>query len=464
MDRSRADDILREWSAVASNARRPLSAPRRHVTRTALPAGLLAAAVLGLAAVLVFSLLYRGNQPVGPSPSSSATASPSTSATPIATPEPTTKGLVFRTTGSMAHARTWPGLTAVVLKSGRVFVVGGELPVESGGPAIPTAEIYDPATGEFTSTGAMKAVRYYPAVALLNDGRVLVAGGLAGPTQGKVHSAEIYDPATDSFSLTGSPVWDRQNGVAVTLQDGRVLIAGGYSSGSSLPTVRAELYDPATGKFSATGSMTVARFYGTPSATLLADGRVLFAGGGCDDGNGGLGGGIASAELYDPKTGKFGATGSMLAARYEHTATLLPDGRVLIAGGFGGDDASLDSAELYDPKTGKFSATGSMHSPRGAQTATLLPDGRVLIAGGWDFTRGPTGEVASDLLLSSAELFDPAAGSFAEAPPMTTARRGHAAVPLPDGSVLVVGGQGTEITAGEENDLASAEVAGPAGG
>ena len=172
-----------------------------------------------------------------------------------------------------------------------------------------------------------------------------------------------------------------------------------------------------------TGALTTARHSHT--ATLLPDGRVLVAGGSV-----GWGGVLSSTELYDPASGAWTATGSMATARSSHTATLLPDGRVLVAGlGAGGP-----STELYDPATGAWTTTGPMDVSRYDHTATLLPDGRVLVAGG---------SVGGDNALSSAELYDPASGTWTPTGAMTTARARHTATLLPDGRVLVAfGGPG----------------------
>jgi hypothetical protein len=169
---------------------------------------------------------------------------------------------------------------------------------------------------------------------------------------------------------------------ATLLPNGNVLIAGG-SSDTVTALASAELYNPQTGTFTMTGAMGMERADHTE--TLLATGQVLVAGG-----LGFAGGFLNSAELYDPASGSFRATGTMTSARDEHTATLLSNGKVLLIGGYGPDAlghiAIFSSAELYDPQTGSFTTTNNMNTARRLHTATRLPDGRVLLAGGLDAT------------------------------------------------------------------------------
>ena len=182
-----------------------------------------------------------------------------------------------------------------------------------------------------------------------------------------------------TWTLTGSMNTARVFHMMTLLQNGQVLVAGGRGS-NGRPLASAELFDPATGTWTLTGSMDTARESAT--ATLLPNGRVLVAGGLDLDliGNPIV---LASAELFDPATGTWTLTGSLNVARFDHTATLLPSGQVLVAGGatFSPGRDALASAELFNPATGTWTPTGSMNFARASHTATLLPSGQVLVAG-----------------------------------------------------------------------------------
>ena len=366
----------------------------------------------------------RGSSPRSTESTPELTATPALAATsgPSATPVSP-----FTPTGQLGVARS--RYTATLLKDGRVLIVGGLGPATSTDPvpsdggvstmtsmSLASAELYDPATGEFGPTGSMSVGRADHTATPLPDGRVLIAGGSTQyvPTRltsEYVATAELYNPVTGTFSMTGSMAVARGGHSATLLPGGRVLIAGGDVSGSGWSLASAELYDPATGTFSPTGSMTVARV--RQPATLLKDGRVLIAGG-MVDARGVSMPELASAELYNPKTGSFTSTGSMSVSRMWHTATLLPDGRVLLAGGWG-----RSSAELYDPKTGACTSTGSMAAPSAGDTATLLPSGLTLVVGG-----------------GGAQTYDPATGEFAQIPGVSIVP--ETATLLFDGRVLLV--------------------------
>ena len=334
----------------------------------------------------------------------------------------------FTQTGSMTAPRD--GHTATLLLDGRVLIAGG-------GPA--SAELYDAKSQTFTATGSMTLAQGARSATLLavpslpNYGKVLIAGG-------DEVIAELYDPKAGTFTATGSTLAPHLGQTATLLQNGQVLIAGGE-------TAKAELFNPSTGAFTATGSMTISRTGHT--ATRLSDGRVLIAGGVQDFGPGTvpipLGPGFASAELYDPVSGAFSSTGSMSEGRSGHTATLLVDGTVLVTG-------ADNTAELFNPGTGTFSVVGEVSTGLGA-TATLRSDGTVLVAGG-----------RNRISLTTAELFAPESGGFVATGSLITARDGHAATRLVDGTVLITGGTshmricGRGGCRGENTVLSSAEL------
>jgi WD40 repeat protein len=298
-----------------------------------------------------------------------------------------------------------------LLPDGRVLIAGGWGTDDNQFPT--SAELYDPQTGTFSPTGSMVSRHADGTAILLATGKVLIVGGQPDGT------AELYDPAAGTFSQTGSAMDFDVGSSATLLRDGRVLVVGGgiTCEPTCTPVAYAELYDPATGRFTQTGSMVVPRE--SQTATLLTDGRVLITGGtswctadGCED--------AASAELYDPATGKFTLTGSMSRSRSSSMAALLSDGKVLIA--VGGDQ----SAELYDPGTGAFRSTGSMADSHDGGGATLLRDGRVLVLGN----------------STVAELYDPSTGTFTKVESPATARSGGMATRLADGNILLAGGGG----------------------
>ncbi len=308
----------------------------------------------------------------------------------------------------------------VLLPNGKVLVIFG-----SG------ADIYDPATGSF-ALGPATAFPHggSPTAALMSNGQVLVVGGSQTPS-----SAELYDPSTNRFTKTGQPLYPHGNGASATLlNDGRVLLVGGVAGVNILTNTTpaaifnspAEIYDPTRGVFSAVGPMSVDRNCHT--ATLLTDGRVLIAGGEATSDSFPTNSGFASAEIFDPSTGTFSFVGNMTEPRDQHYAVLLPNGKVLIGGGYAPD---IGSAELFDPSSRLFTPTGAMNSQsRATVVATLLSSGQVLVAGGK--SSGPA--------TNAAELYDPATGTFTVTGNMTVGRADFSGVLLGDGRFLVSGG------------------------
>lgn len=379
--------------------------------------------------------------------------------------------------------------TATLLPDGRVLLLNL------------VAKMYDPVTGRVANLPMPPTPRVYATATLLEDGRVLVVGGAAdlgsgvditGATGGSgtvLATAELFDPATGSYTPTGSMARPRAFHTATRLADGRVLVLGGGApsagpdgTGTTIEpdlVPPPEVYDPTTGTFGPAGGTTLIPL-ALATATLLQDGRVLVAGGqtaiatpegASPDPDGPTGMPTGEAELFDPATGTFSATGPMRAARVWHTATALPDGRVLIVGGSSdpsvtetnAEDVAATSAEVFHPTTGEFEEVGPLLAPRMGHAAALLSDGRVLITGGLDLDPS-----TPESLERSAELFDPAAGTFMATGDMVRGHAFHVATTLQDGRVLVAG-FGEDIVTGASSGapvdpLASAETYDPATG
>lgn len=268
-------------------------------------------------------------------------------------------------------------------------------------------------------TGSMSTGRADHMAARLPDGRVLVAGGYStgGPS---TSAAEIYDPATGSFVPTSPLVVSRGESGIATLADGRILVVGGVrqtaSGGEFLRS--AEIYDPASASWSVTaGSLTGNTSTTYPTTVTLLDGKVLIIDG-------------TNSQIFDPASGMFTVAIPLNTARYRPNAALLPDGRVLVAGGQSTSNVVLSSAEIWNPATNTWSATNPMATARHSASATRLPNGRVLIAGG----------VNSSGKQGGTEVFDPATQTFSMTGALVTPRSGHVAVALADGGVLVSGG------------------------
>jgi N-acetylneuraminic acid mutarotase len=318
---------------------------------------------------------------------------------------------------------------ATLLRDGRVLVAGGLINDRLDGRVSASAELYDANSASWTVARRMIEARWGHTATLLPDGRVLVAGSNVHGSD-PLASAELYQPSSASWTATGSMDDGRGGHTATLLADGTVLVGGGYSLTAPDGLASAELYAPGSGSWTPTASMGTSRQGHT--ATLLADGRVLVVGGG---GEVTLAEGPAygaTAELYDPSTGRWTDTGSMTMARYDHTATRLPDGSVLVVGGSVGDDVTARSAELYDPRSGNWTVTSSMANARSGHSTTLLPNGTVLVTGGVGLGSTPTP-------LASSELYEPSSGKWTVTASMAEARPNHTATLLPDGRVLVVG-------------------------
>ncbi|HEV3462291.1 MAG TPA: kelch repeat-containing protein [Candidatus Dormibacteraeota bacterium] len=321
--------------------------------------------------------------------------------------------------------------TATLLRNGTVLVTGG---TDGRGKALASAEVYNPATNRWTPAGSMASARLDHTATLLPSGKVLVAGGLgASFPSSSLATAELYDPTTNAWSTAAPMIGARARHTATLLPDGRVLVVGGLSvalrEGGLWPSqpTGAEIYDPKANRWTATAPMALYRLDQT--ATLLSDGRVLVAGG--QDGL------ISfdSVEIYDTRQDRWQAAAPMVTGRSGHAAALLANGDVLVAGGTystvvpSNASAPLSSAEIYDPALNSWSTVARMAEVRVEHTATSLSGGMVLVI-------GATGQ-------SRAEIYDPVHNIWSQFGE-TMNRYNHTATRLSNGEVLVVGGYGIE--------------------
>jgi len=273
--------------------------------------------------------------------------------------------------------------TSALLQGGDVLLAGGYGSVDEYWLA--SAELYDPVPDTWAVVGTLETARHSHTATLLADGKVLVVGGEGACVEGgasesgpcRLASAELFDPDSRMWSPTGDLHSARSSHTSTLLEDGRVLVAGGEGSRGLVP--EAEIYDPKAGTWTASGALRDGRH--DHSATLLMDGRVLVAGGVGEDGY------LASAEFFDPPSGTWHPTGFLRVARGLHGAVLLPDGRVLLPGGERAADPELEyltSVEIYNPATGNWTVAPDLHAERARYTLSLLQDGTVLVVGGYD--------------------------------------------------------------------------------
>jgi len=307
---------------------------------------------------------------------------------------------------------------AVTLADGSVLVAGGSPSATVGN----TAERYDPATDTWTNTGNLSVGRANHALVSFSGGGAMAIGG--NGASGFLHAVERFDAATSSWAPAAPLTTARANHTATPLADGRILVVGGTTAKGGA-TNEVEIYSPTTDTWTRAASIKNPRYNHT--ATLLADGRVFVAGGFTP---GSFHTPTKKAEVYDPVADKWTTVGSMLEPRAVHAAVLLADGRVLVAGGVTSPPNVLTvtgGTEIWDPATGAWATTGALGMPRRAVEAERLADDTVLVAGGF----GP------DALTASSERYDPAAGTWSSTASLTTARA-PVLVRLANGRVLAI--------------------------
>ncbi|WP_437288108.1 Kelch repeat-containing protein [Sorangium sp. So ce406] len=322
--------------------------------------------------------------------------------------------------GRMNYPRDYA--SATLLPSGKVLLVSA---ADLGASSAFSAELYDPADDSWTLTAPMQARRSGTAAALLLDGDVLVVGGYSGtpgqvgdPSDATRFGAERYDPTADTWTLTEPILAERHGMTATALQNGKVLMAGGMGTldGRRVDLSSAELYDPMTNTWSPAAPMSVRR--NGHAAVLLPSGEVLVTGGLGDLWDNDV------AELYDPASDTWRPAGSMTRKRSDHAMTLLPSGKILVTGG----SRSGTDAELFDPATGTGTPTGPLSVPRVDHAAALLPGGKVLVVG----SSSPVGDYATSAELydpmSNAWIFTEPMSSLRDITTATPLQNGEVLV------------------------------------
>lgn len=262
--------------------------------------------------------------------------------------------------------------TATALPDGSVLVAGGCV-VDGCGRATTSAVLLRD-DGD-VEVAPMTSARDAHTATMLASGEVLVAGGFSGEGRPPLPGAEVYDPGTGRWAPTAPMQVGRGGHAAARLGDGRVVVAGGWV-GPGRYTATSEIYDPGTGRFEPGPALPDA--VDGLAAASLPNGSVLVTGGQ-------TGPGVASANaVVLAPDGTLQPVGPLAQARFKHTMVGLPGGRVLVIGGTSTDEDLLSSTEVYDPATGRFTAGPTMHGGRYklSGSATLLPDGRVAVAGG----------------------------------------------------------------------------------
>jgi gliding motility-associated-like protein len=326
-------------------------------------------------------------------------------------------------TGSMTTARAWH--TGVLMSNGRVMVDGGVSAVVT-----PNCEIYNPASGTWAAATNDPFNRAHHCAVMFPDGRIMEMGGDVAGFGTSRNFCNIYNPTTNTWVAAAPMIAGRDQFNSLLLPNGKVMVLGGDNGAISIATC--EYYTIALNTWAAAPLMISAR--SNQSTVLLADGRVLAI----------CGSGVAATEILDYGTGTMAATGSMvLVQRGGYQTVMLPNGKVLICGGLtAGSTTPLKTCELYDPVTGTWAATGSMNHKRMYHTATLLDNGKVLVTGGQDTLANVLGGPTTN----TAELYNPATGTWTLVSNMNAARWGASATLLFNGNVLIAAGGFFSVT------------------